>query len=501
MSKRKLIDSPWLYFAAALLLLVAAALSQVEINRKVDRPMGEVGDLLELRDRDDLNVIFIVIDMLRADRLGAYGYARQTSPNLDRLAATSIRFRAVESQSSWTKASMASLWTGKYPQRTGILRYNHAMPEEALLPAEILRDAGFRTAGVWRNGWLANNFGFGQGFELYVRPKGLATQKMVRGRPGGSRISGSDWDATEVALEFIESNKRARFFLYVHYMDVHQFVHADSSPIWGTELSDFYDASIHWTDRNIGLMIDALRDRNLLDKTLIVIASDHGEAFFEHGQEGHARSLYLEVQEVPLLIVPPFRLPGGVVVDPRVANVDIWPTLLDLLGQSELPEAEGRSLVPLILAAADPALASAESEALAKRPVYSQLDRAWGKVDMPSNPLIAMAKDPYRLIVDINEPQNTSLFDNTDDPRELENVAQDQPDLVKELRAEVDAFLDAEAAIGLAPEEVELDEMRLHQLRALGYVIERGKPEEDAAEPGEEGESPAEPTAGDAVAP
>ena len=87
------------------------------------------------------------------------------------LAARGIRFNNVESQSSWTKASMASLWTGTFPVNNGINRYNDVLPEEALLPAEIFREAGYRTAGIWRNGWVAPNFGFGQGFENYTQPK------------------------------------------------------------------------------------------------------------------------------------------------------------------------------------------------------------------------------------------------------------------------------------------------------------------------------------------
>ena len=151
-SLRKLIDSPWIYFALAAVALLAAVLSQFE-RIAVDVPSGKVEDLSTLGDRSDLNVLFILIDTLRADRLSAYGYPRETTPNIDALAARGIRFANVESQSSWTKASMASLWTGIAPEQTGVLRFFHALPEEATLPAEVFQRAGFRTAGVWRNGW------------------------------------------------------------------------------------------------------------------------------------------------------------------------------------------------------------------------------------------------------------------------------------------------------------------------------------------------------------
>ena len=148
---RKLIDSPWTYFVLAALLVGLAVVSQIESVGE-DAPPGTVADLEALAERDDLNVIFILIDTLRADRLGAYGYERATSPNMDALAARGIRFGEVESQSSWTKTSMASLMTARYPERTGIMRAEDALPDEAVLPSEIFSDEGYKTAGVWRNG-------------------------------------------------------------------------------------------------------------------------------------------------------------------------------------------------------------------------------------------------------------------------------------------------------------------------------------------------------------
>ena len=106
-----------------------------------------------------------------------------------------VRFRRHLAQSSWTKTSMASLWTGVYPARTGILRYDHALPDEAQMPAEILREAGFATAGIWRNGWVASNFGFGQGYDLYLRPKVLKRPRgLIQNNPSAVRLPGNDLD-------------------------------------------------------------------------------------------------------------------------------------------------------------------------------------------------------------------------------------------------------------------------------------------------------------------
>jgi len=367
---------------------------------------------------------------------------------------------------------MASLWQAMYPQRTGIQRYFQSLTDDAEMPAEILRDAGFRTGGIWRNGWVAANFGFNQGFDLYVRPNATRRVGMLIGNPSAARLNGTDYDVTEAAFGFLETYMSERWFLYVHYMDVHQSLYADTSPIYGTNVSDFYDSSIHWVDRNVGMLVDALKDRNLIDKTLIVIASDHGEGFFEHGQEGHARTLFREVQNVPLLIIPPFEIPGGIVVESNVANVDIWPTVLDLLDLPPLSRADGRSLLPLIEAASSDGPLSPEARVLADRSLYSQLDLSWGKVDVDSDPLIALIKGDYRAIARINHRGHDWLYDHAVDPLEEKNLAEDRAEVYQELRSEMEAFLADESEDKVETEDIELGEMRLHQLRALGYVIE-----------------------------
>ena len=468
---RKIIDSPWLYFSLAGLLLVGAVVSQVEFGPR-ERPIGSVEDLDTLSEREDLNVVFVVIDMLRSDRLSSYGYQRVTSPTMDELAATGIRFAHTESQSSWTKSSMASLWTAMYPERTGVQRFFHALPDEALMPAEIMKQAGFATGGVWRNGWVANNFGFGQGFDLYIRPtRSRPVERVKRHNPSAHALQGTDMDATESAIEFMQVFKDRRFFLYIHYMDIHQYLYADISPDFGTSFSDIYDSSIFWTDHNVRTLMDAIRDLQLADKTMVVLVSDHGEAFFEHGLEGHARNLYREVLEVPFIIVPPFVIEGGIVVDTRVANVDIWPTLLDLLGLQMPPGAEGQSLVPRIREASEGREVVAGDDGETDRPVFSQLDRSWGKVGADSRSRVSMVKGKYRMNYWANEPDDVLLFDRSQDPAERNNIAADHPEVVAELRVEIEEFLGKPKTQWEAAPEVELDEMRVQQLRALGYVI------------------------------
>jgi arylsulfatase A-like enzyme len=476
---RRLLDSPWFYFSLAGLLAVVAVFSQVEI-RLTSRPAGGAEDIAALGERDDTSVLFILIDTLRADRVGAYGHARPTTPSIDRLAESGLRFERVEAQSTWTKASMASLWTSLNPVRTGVTRFDHALSPDAVLPAERLRDAGFKTAGIWRNHWVANNFGFAQGFDAYYQPKPKNTPDGIRRRtPAGMKLQGTDLDATEAALEFLRNYGDQRFFLYVHYMDVHQYLFDQEAADlgFGTSLSDTYDAALRWTDRNVGMLLEELDRRGLAKKTIVVVAADHGEGFREHGREGHAQSLYREVTEVPLVIGLPFRLDSPVVVKPLVRNVDIWPTLFELLGLPAPEAIDGRSLVPLATAAAGGEEPNGDSP-----PAYSFLDRSWTQASAEPAPLVSVRDENGRLLFGKGEPALVELYDHDADPKERRDLARVQPERVGELRSLAESLLTQETPWG-ASVEVEIDEIRRDQLQALGYVFDRQKEELRKPEP------------------
>jgi len=469
---RRLLDQPWLYFAGAALLLLVAVATQFEFSLPA-RETGTPAELQSLRDRKDLNVLFIVVDTMRADHLSSYGYARETTPNMDTLANFGIRFADVIAQSTWTKASMASLWSGAYPANHGILRFNHVMPDEALLPAEILRDSGRRTAGIWRNGWVAPNFGFSQGFDIYLHPTtGEAQKKIQRNRPGGGVLPGSDEDVAMAAFEFIDNFGHEPFFLYVHLMDLHQYVYDQKAPHYGSSYLDAYDAALNWSDRVVGVIVNHLQDRGLLDDTLIVVTSDHGEAFQEHGSEGHARNLYKEVIQVPWIISLPFALDPGIVIEERVENVDVWPTLLDILGLPPLINPDGRSMLPTILAAGG-APVGGDPTADRRPTAFSQLDRYWGQRDK-TKPLVALVEGPRRLMWWADGSEPSELYDTETDPGEQSNVYDPNSEEAKRLRALAQQYFEGgENPWGVEPTEIELDELMLNQLRALGYEVGR----------------------------
>ncbi len=263
MSKRLLAQRwPWLVAASVTAVALLSTFVEIQLPGEWDRrPLGSAEDIARLRDRGDLNVLFIVVDTLRADRLGSYGYERDTSPTLDRLASSGVRFERHLAQSSWTKSSMASLWTGLYPARTGVTRYDDVLPDAARMPAELLREAGFETVGLYRNGWVAPTFGFDQGFEVYQRPTLKPPPAKVRRKNPTLSERGTDESVIEAAMEFLRVSGHQRWFLYLHLMDLHEYIYDAESALFGSTYSDIYDNSLRFTDGTIEFLLRFLSDQ------------------------------------------------------------------------------------------------------------------------------------------------------------------------------------------------------------------------------------------------
>lgn len=427
------------------------------------RPKGGIEDIAKLSGREDLNVLFVLVDTLRADRLGCYGYERDTSPVLDYFAATGLRFADHMAQSSWTKTSMASLWTGFYPRRTQVLTYRDTVSSEATMPAEVFQEAGYKTVGIWRNGWVAPNFGFSQGFDYYVTPNPRLAPSAMRVKPIAGRLDGTDIDTLYAAIEFLRANRDQRFFLYLHLMDVHQYISTEETAIFGSTYSDAYDNSVRWTDQQIGELMAELFRLGLAEKTLVVFASDHGEAFGEHGSEGHARDLYGEVMRTPFILSFPFKLEPGIVVPELTENVDVWPTVLELVGTDSLPEGDGKSRAPWLIG--DRARTD-EAES------YAELDLSWGQPKLDPEPIVTVRAGEHRLIHHVVDPEKDELYDLSTDAKETSNLASDRPEPLAKLRERAKLYLQAKTPWEGGAPEIELDQLQLRQLRALGYSID-----------------------------
>ncbi len=436
--------------------------------KEVERVSASAEAVEALADRDDLNVLFILVDTLRSDRMSAYGYERETTPFMKTLADTGIRFSRHIAQSSWTKSSMASMWSGLYPLNVGVTKFDHAVSEEAVMAAELLSEEGFKTVGIYRNGWVNGYFGFDQGFEKYYKPIGHFLPPEIRRMRPNELGHNSDQDLMLDAKEFFRIHgKTSRWFVYIHLMDLHEYTYDEETAIFGTKTSDIYDNSLLRTDWMISTLYDYLESQEILENTIIVILSDHGEAFGERGFEGHAREVFPETTETPLIISLPTRFAQGIQVETATTNLDVWPTLFEMMGLPGQQDIDGVSRLPEILAAAEGK--AGDPNAKTGERVYAFLDENWGKPDPEQKSAVTVVEGPYRFVsgTGITGQYFESLLSFEDG--ENEDLLEAKPEIAEALREAVKAHAASESRYS-AP-DLELDEMQLDQLRALGYEL------------------------------
>jgi len=298
------------------------------------------------------NVLLYVIDTLRADELGAYARSAHT-PVMDRLASEGLVLEQALAHSSWTRSSMASILTGRLPARHGTEGRDDRLParhgtegRDDRLPAlatlaELLGAAGYASVFVNANPNAAAFFGFDRGFDRVIELHG-------RSRPGrvqGDELVARSEEITARALEWLASAPRP-FLLVALSVDPH-YPYRRSSPAAGTlsaeGLRRMYRQEIAANDASLGELLRGLGPE--LDDTLVVLTSDHGEEFLEHGSFGHGRSLYEEVLRVPLILRYPRRIPAGRRAAPAATHVDLVPTILEVAGVEPPAELDGASLL------------------------------------------------------------------------------------------------------------------------------------------------------------
>jgi arylsulfatase A-like enzyme len=323
------------------------------------------------RQSRPLNVVIIGVDTVCSDHLSCYGYDRETSPEIDNLAARGTLFENAVSQAPWTLPSFATIFTSLYPVQHGASAQNTKLRTDHPTLAMMLLKKGYSTAGIINAPFLRPEYKLDRGFEHYdYKP------------PFAGRIAGG---TTADALAWIDEHIDEHFFIFVHYFDPHE-PYAPPEPYdtkfcpdYSGELSapfslsffpraratDFetmktvseadwnyiralYDGEICYADQAIGDLIAGIDERGLTDNTLIVFLSDHGEEFFEHGGFEHGHTLYNELVKVPLIISLPGQIPENARIADHVRLIDVAPTVLDLLGITPPAHLQGASLKPLI---------------------------------------------------------------------------------------------------------------------------------------------------------
>jgi arylsulfatase A-like enzyme len=392
------------------------------------------------------NVIIIGVDTLRPDHLGCYGYQRNTSPNIDDLAAGGTLFLNTISQSSWTLPSFASLFTSLYPHQHGVTSSLSRIRDDVPTLATILGEQGYATGAVVNSSVLSPEMGLNRGFDSYDPP--------------GSEPRLAD-GTTREGLAWIDAHKGRPFLLFLHYFDPHEpyeppapydtlydpgyegrigrafFLRKAFPDVVGVNFEQLrtatpedwnhiralYDGEIAFTDQAIGNLLAGVGERGLLKKTLIVLMADHGEEFFEHQGFGHGHAMFGEVIRVPLVFSCAKGEPKGRRIAQQVRTIDIMPTVLGLLGVKTQTQFEGVNLLPLITGHGT--VASGEGSLFPPSLAYSEgILHGTAKASITGY--------PWKIICDF-ETNKEAFFNIEQDPGEQHDFVGEKPDAYRSL--------------------------------------------------------------------
>ena len=427
-------------------------------------------------DLAGMNLAMVLMDAGAAGHYSLYGYQRDTSPVLKALAGESVVFERAFAEAPYTRAATASLFTGLYPEAHGAVLPLSKLPAWAGSLPERLKAAGFRTGGFIANGNVAAQFGFARGFDAYTEVMRLK---------GYDSYARSFWPVLD---PWLDRHLEQRFFLYLHFREPHAYylapegwlgkfsgdcpdclpghepvLHAinrrklEFDPRDIRHIEAQYDELIAWIDHSVGQFVQRLKDRGLWERTVLVVLSDHGEAFMEHGLLMHNYTVYDEMLRVVLMVRFPPR--AGVAprrITTRVGLIDVLPTLLDLFGSKAPAGLAGRSVAPLI--------ASGDG---AQRPRDIEVART-----SRQPPIYGVFDDRDKYIVHaINGVEE--LYDLKSDPGERNDLANRRPLAVGFYRQELKRwYLRQVAARGSweSAQAGEIDANLRANLQALGYI-------------------------------
>jgi arylsulfatase A-like enzyme/Flp pilus assembly protein TadD len=439
----------WLRLAVPLALLAAGGVAlAVWYARRPPRSDAEArGAIARMRPQaGGLNLVVVTLDTTRADRLGCYGFKGVETPNIDGLARDGIVFDHATATVPLTFPSHSSIFTGLVPPHHGV-RDNGGffLDDSRVTLAERLHERGF-TTGAFVGAWvLERKWGLAQGFDEYSDAFDLSKYKVVS--LGTVQKRGDE--VMDNALKWLDSVESRRFFAWVHLYDPHS-PYDPPEPFASRYPSQPYLGEIAYADQVVGRLVGWLRQKALIDKTLVVVTADHGESLGDHGESTHAYFVYDATTHVPLVVRTPWGLRGRRAA--QVSSVDIMPTVLDLLNLPPQPGIDGRSLAREIL---DPA---AESDRTAYSETY------FPRYHFGWQHLRAVRSRAYKYI-DAPEPE---LYDLAQDPGETKNIYRAFSARAEPLRKRLEELTHLES--DTAPERKTLDPETLQRLAALGYV-------------------------------
>lgn len=394
------------------------------------------------------NVILISLDTCRADYLGCYGFEKNTSPNIDALAAEGLVFENAFTPIPLTLPAHSSMFTGTYPPYHKVHdNINYKLDKSNITIAEILREKGYATAAIISSYVLYPQFGTGQGFGSYnnefIDPIVAGTNRDTERRGG---------ETSEFACRYLDKHKKEPFFLFLHYYDPH----ADYDPPepFASQFSDdLYSGEIAYTDYCLGQVIDKLKAMHLYDSTLIIIVGDHGEALGEHGETEHGYFIYQCSTRVPFIIKVP-GLRKGKRIEDVASLVDVVPTILSYLEIDIADYIQGHDLS---------VYGTAKNDVNPQRQVYTEslIPTKYG-----CNPLLGLLETRFEYI----KTTRPELYDMVEDKGDENNLIKNQTKRAKLMNAKLNEFTSRIVGTAAISGKIELDEASRRRLESLGYV-------------------------------
>jgi len=444
---------------------------------------------------DKPNVIMVFIDTLRDDRTSLYGHYRPTSVSLDYLGKDSIIFRNAYAPVPKTLQSMASVMTGKYPYKTKVRTLNDDLGQEQSTIAEILRDNGYKTASFIRNAIITEKSGQQQGFifqdSFHTGMEDLMVYHLIN-----KKTYWAD-NAMDMTIKWLSYNQKKRFFIWTHFIEPHWPYYPLKKKYWymynknishGFKINkfevydklrvdpraklyvddalDLYDAEITYTFDELDRLFNKLKELGLYDNTIIIVTSDHGEAFGEHGSFfDHGRYIYEGEIRVPLVI----KLPGNEFanhqVDTPVSLVDLFPTVLDILKIDYYDsEVDGINIIELRGSDKPPRPIYAESCVKEFEKIRKYYEGIKGMHRM-------VLEYPWKLIL-IPKPGGDliELYNIKDDPEELHDITEDHPEITDRLEKKVREWMSQDIDSNKTVVDKQITTIQRDVLKNLGYV-------------------------------
>jgi len=403
---------------------------------------------VSLKGASSFNLLLITLDTTRADHLGCYGYKGARTPNLDRLAGEGIRFSKTYCPAPLTLPSHTSILTGLNPATHGVRNNGHYLSPEVRTITEFLKSQGYKTAAFVSSFSVDSRFGLDRGFEIY--DDNFQPQLPFKTMNAERRAE----DTFSRFASWLENNWKNKFFCWVHYYDPH-LPYDPPSPFKEEFRDRPYDGEIAYVDVYVGKIIQALSEKGLLNKTIIIVAGDHGEGLGEKWERGHGIFLYEETVRVPLILWNKNIFQRPAVIDTEVRLIDIAPTVLELAGQpEETKKMQGKSLLPVL-------------QHKEKRDREVVIETFFPRENFGWSELVALVSGRWKYI----QAPRPELYDLQSDPEERKNLVEFSSEKASEMKNRLQQFLLAEnKRTGKSTGSPETKAEDVERLRSLGYL-------------------------------